>query len=123
MMETYAERLKKEGRDMTNYDMDELRRRGEIPNEVEKRREFAKDIIESEKNKKSTSVEIGKEEEPWEAVNIELKDEDFTRIAREAHARDITINKMINIILKDGIKNAEYRFEHDPKPQLLNETE
>ena len=37
---------------MTNYDMDELRRRGEIPNEVEKRREFAKDIIESEKNKK-----------------------------------------------------------------------
>ena len=106
---------------MTNYDMDELRRRGEIPNEVEKRREFGKDIIESEKNKKSSSVEIGKEEEPWEAVNIELKDEDFTRIAREAHARDITINKMINIILKDGIKNAEYRFEHDSKPQLLNE--
>ena len=108
---------------MTNYDMDELRRRGEIPDEVERRRKFARDIIESEKNKKPTSVEIGKEEEPWEAVNIELKDEDFTRIAREAHARDITINKMINIILKDGIKNAEYRFEHDPKPQLLNETE
>ena len=108
---------------MTNYDMDELRRRGEIPDEVERRRKFARDIIESEKNKKPTSVEIGKEEEPWEAVNIELKDKDFTRIAREAHARDITINKMINIILKDGIKNAEYRFEHDPKPQLLNETE
>ena len=108
---------------MTNYDMDELRRRGEIPDEVERKRKFARDIIESEKNKKPTSVEIGKEEEPWEAVNIELKDKDFTRIAREAHARDITINKMINIILKDGIKNAEYRFEHDPKPQLLNETE
>ena len=108
---------------MTNYDMDELSRRGEIPDEGEKRREFARDIIESEKNKKPTSVEIGKDEEPWEAVNIELKDKDFTRIAREAHARDITINKMINIILKDGIKNAEYRFEHDPKPQLLNETE
>ena len=106
---------------MTNYDMDELRRRGEIPDEVERRRKFARDIIESEKNKKPTSVEIGKEEEPWEAVNIELKDKDFTRIAREAHARDITINKMINIILKDGIKNAEYRFEHDSKPQLLNE--
>ena len=106
---------------MTNYDMDELRRRGEIPDEVERRRKFARDIIESEKNKKSISVEIGKDEEPWEAVNIELKDKDFTRIAREAHARDITINKMINIILKDGIKNAEYRFEHDSKPQLLNE--
>jgi len=30
---------------------------------------------------------------------------------------------MINIILKTGIKDAEYRFEHDPKPLLLNETE
>ena len=106
---------------MTNYDMDELRRRGKIPDEVEKRREFARDIIESEKNKKPTSVEIGKEEEPWVAVDIELKDEDFMRIAQEAQKRDITINKMINIILKDGIKNAEYRFEHDSKPQLLNE--
>ena len=103
---------------MTNYDMDELRRRGEIPDEVEKRREFARDIIEHEKCR---NVQLGKDEEPWEAVNIELKDKDFTRIAREAHARDITINKMINIILKDGIKNAEYRFEHDSKPQLLNE--
>ena len=106
---------------MTNYDMDELRRRGEIPDEIERRREFARDIIESEKNKKSTSVEIGKEEEPWEAVNIELKDEDFTRIAREAHARDITFNKMVNVILKDGLKNSEYRFEHHPKPQVLKE--
>ena len=107
---------------MTNYDMDELRRRGEIPNEVEKRREFAKDIIESEKNKKSSSVEIGKEEEPWMAVDIELKDEDFMRIAKEAQKRDITFNKMVNVILKDGLKNAEYRFEHDKRPQLLNET-
>ena len=102
--------------------MDELRRRGEIPNEVEKRREFAKDIIESEKNKKSFSVEIGKEEEPWVAVDIEIKDEDFMKVAQEAQRRDITINKMINLILKDGLKNAEYRFEHHSKPQLLNET-
>ena len=107
---------------MTNYDMDELRRRGEIPNEVEKRREFAKDIIESEKNKKTSSVEIGKEEEPWVAVDIEIKDEDFMKVAQEAQRRDITINKMINLILKDGLKNAEYRFEHHSKPQLLNET-
>ena len=69
------------------------------------------------------SVKIGKEEEPWEVVHIELKDEDFARIAREAHARDITFNKMVNVILKDAIKNAEYRFEHNSKPQLLNESE
>ena len=106
---------------MTNYDMDELRRRGEIPDNVEKRREFARDIIESEKMKKSTSVEIGKDEEPWTAVDIELRDEDFLRFAKEAHARDITFNKMINMVLKNGIKNAEYRYEHDTKPQVLKE--
>ena len=69
------------------------------------------------------SNENNKEEEPWVSVGVELKNGDFLRIPQEAHARDITINKMINIILKDGIKNAEYRFEHDKRPQLLNETE
>ena len=68
------------------------------------------------------SVEIGKEEEPWTAIDIEIKDEDFMKVAQEAQRRDITFNKMINIILKKGIKDAEYRFEHEPNPQLLNET-
>jgi hypothetical protein len=67
------------------------------------------------------SVKLGKEEESWIAVDIELPDEDIIKIAQEAHRRDITINKMVNIILKDGIKNAEYRFEHEYKPQLLSE--
>ena len=84
---------------MTNYDIDEMRRRDNMK-----------------------SVEIGKEEEPWEAVNLELKDKDFMRIAREAHRRDITINRMINIMLKDAMSGAEYRFEHESNPQLLNET-
>ena len=84
---------------MTNYDIDEMRRRDNMK-----------------------SVEIGKEEEPWEAVNLELKDKDFMRIAREAHKRDITINRMINIMLKDAMSGAEYRFEHGNTPQLLNET-
>ena len=118
MMETYAERLQKEKeKTMTNYDMDELRRQGKVP-DLEKRREFAKEIIESE-NK--TSVEIGKDEEPWEVVDVEIRDGDFMKIAREAHARDITINKMVNIILRDGIKSAQYRFEHDSTPQVLKE--
>ena len=94
---------------MTNYDMDELIRREQ--NKIENK--LSKDW--------PKSVEVGKDEEPWTAVDIELKDEDFIRIAREAHARDITINKMVNIILRDGIKTAEYRYEHDSKPQLLNE--
>ena len=121
--------------------------------EIERQREREK------KSRGIISVEIGKEEVPHTAVDIEIGDEDFIKvaqeahrrditfnkmvniilkakyriivfvdkdflnIAQEAHARDITINKMINIILNKGITDAQYRFEHDPKPQLLNETE
>ena len=95
---------------MTNYDMDELRRQ----------REFAKDIIEGE-NRRPKSVILGKDEAPYTSIDIELPDDDFRRIALQAHERDITFNKMALLILKDGIKNSEYRFEHHPKPQLLNE--
>ena len=105
---------------MTNYDMDELRRQGKIP-DLEKRKEFALDIIENEKNKKTTSVEIGKDEAPHTSIDIELPDDDFRRIALQAHERDITFNKMVNLILKDGLRSSEHIFEHPPKPQLLNE--
>ena len=89
---------------MTNYDMDEIERQKE-----------------RERRSRGIRPEIGKEEEPWVSVGIEVKDKDFLNIAQEAHARDITFNKMINIILKTGIKDAEYKFEHDSRPQLLNE--
>ena len=90
---------------MTNYTMDEIERQRE-----------------RERRSRGIKPEIGKEEEPWIAVGVELKDKDFLKIAHEAHARDITFNKMINIILKNGIKDAQYRFEHDSRPELLNET-
>ena len=49
MMETYAERLKREEKEkMSNYDMDELIRKGKVP-DLEKRKKFAKDIIENKK--------------------------------------------------------------------------
>ena len=102
MMETYAERLQKEKeKTMTNYDMDEIER-------------------EKDRNAFAT-VTLGKDEKPFTTVDIELPDDDFMRIAQEAHERDITFNKMVNIILKDGINQAEYRFEHQSKSQLLNE--
>ena len=90
---------------MSNYDIDEIER-------LKEREKMSRGI---------RSVELGKDEKPFTAVDIELPDDDFMRIAREAHERDITFNKMINIILKDGINQAEYRFEHQSKPQLLNE--
>jgi len=105
---------------MTNYDMDELRRQGKVQ-DLEKRKEFAKDINEGEKKSVHDTRILGKDEEPWTAIDVEIPDEDFIRIAHAAHTRDITINKMVNIILKNGIKDAEYRFEHDSKPQFLTE--
>ena len=79
--------------------------------EIERQRE-------RERRSRGIKPEIGKEEEPWIAVGVELKDKDFLKIAHEAHARDITFNKMINIILKNGIKDAQHRFEHDSKPNF-----
>ena len=62
-----------------------------------------------------------RDEAPHTTIDIELPDDDFRRIALQAHERDITFNKMALLILKDGLSGAEYRFEHDNKPQLLNE--
>ena len=122
VMETYAEILnKRKEQKMSNYDMDELRRQGKVP-DLEKRGEFAKDIIENEKNNLGyDSVKLGKDEAPYTSIDIELPDDDFRRIALQAHERDITFNKMALLILKDGIKNSEYRFEHQSKPQVLKE--
>ena len=90
---------------MTNYDMDEIER-----------------LKEREKRSRGIrSVELGKDETPYTAVDIELPDDDFRMIALQAHERDITFNKMIELILKDVINQAEYKFEHHSKPQLLNE--
>ena len=100
---------------MTNYDIDEDERRRDRQERADRVNVFTKD------RNRTQSIEIGKDETPHTAVDIELSDDDFRGVALQAHERDITFNKMINIILKDGIKQAEYRFEHDNKPQLLNE--
>ena len=111
MIETYAERLQKRKENtMTNYDMDEIERQRE-------RERRSRGI----KPDWPQSVEIGKDETPHTAVDIELSDDDFKRVALPAHERDITFNKMVGLILKDGLEKTEYRFEHQSKPQLLNE--
>ena len=100
-METYAERLqKRKGGKMSNYDMDEIERERD-------RNAFA-------------SVKIG-DEEPEAAVTVELPDDVVLKLALQAHERDITLNKMCGIVLKDGLKNFEYRYEHQTKPQVLKE--
>jgi len=100
---------------MTNYSQDEDDRKRDRQERADRVNVFTK-----ERNR-TQSVEIGKDETPYTAVDIELSDDDFMGVALQAHERDITFNKMVNIILKDSIKQAEHKFEHGNKPQLLNE--
>ena len=110
-METYAERLQKRKENtMTNYDMDEIER-------LREREKRSRGI----KPNWPQSVEIGKDEVPHNAVDIEISDDDLIKVALQAHERDITINKMVGIILKDGLRSTGHIFEHDNRPQLLNE--
>ena len=100
-METYAERLQKRKRGkMSNYDMDEIERERD-------RNAFG-------------SVKIGNEEQEA-AVTVELADDVVLKLALQAHERDITLNKMCSIVLKSSLKDLEYRYEHESKPQILKE--
>ena len=102
MMETYAERLQKRKKEkMTNYDLDELERERD-------RNAFA-------------SVKIGEPKEATTEVEIELTNDDLLVLTLAAHDRDITLNQLCNSVLKDSLKDLEYRFEHQTKPQVLKE--
>ena len=100
---------------MTNYSQDEDDRRRDRQERADRANVFAK-----ERNR-TQSVEIGKDEKPQRVVDIEITDDDFRRVALQAHERDITINKMVGLIIKDGLGKVEHRSEHDNKSQLLNE--
>ena len=102
MMETYAERLQKRKEEkMTNYAMDELEREKD-------RNSFA-------------SVKIGEPKEATTEVEIELPESDLLTLTLLAHEKDITLNQLVNIALRDLLKDSEYQFENGTKPQLLKE--
>tara|TARA_Y100000310_G_scaffold213273_1_gene214177 strand:+ start:178 stop:489 length:312 start_codon:yes stop_codon:yes gene_type:complete len=102
MMETYAERLQKEKeKKMSNYDMDEIERERD-------RNAFA-------------SAKVTVPEESEAQVTVELPDEVILKLALQAHERDITLNKMCKIVLTSSLKDLEYRYEHQSKPQVLKE--
>ena len=102
MMETYAERLQKRKKEkMTNYDLDELERERD-------RNAFA-------------SVKIGESKEATTEVEIELSNDDLLVLTLAAHDRDITLNQLCNSVLRNSLKDLDYRFEHQTKPQVLKE--
>ena len=102
MMETYAERLQKRKEEkMSNYDMDEIERESD-------RNAFA-------------SVKIGEPKEATTEVEIELSTDDLLTLTLAAHDRDITLNQLCNSVLRASLKDLNYKFEHQTKPQLLKE--
>lgn len=52
----------------------------------------------------------------YEEVEIELSDKEIVAIALEAHKRDITFNRMCNIILEEAIEELEKRERKGRKP-------
>ena len=102
MMETYADVLQKRKKEkMTNYDLDELERERD-------RNAFA-------------SVKIGEPKEATTEVEIELSNDDLLVLTLAAHDRDITLNQLCNSVLKNSLKDLDYKFEHQTKPQVLKE--
>jgi hypothetical protein len=101
-METYADVLQKRKENtMTNYDLDEIERERD-------RNAFA-------------SVKIGELEKNTTEVEIELSNDDLLVLTLAAHDRDITLNQLCNSVLKKSLKDLDYRFEHQTKPQVLKE--
>ena len=100
MMKTYAEILKeKEEKNMSNYGMDEIERQ-------------------KEREKRSRGI---KQKDGTQSVEIELSEDDLLILALAAHDRDITLNQLVNNVLRDSLKNFEYKSEHENKPVFLSE--
>ena len=92
---------------MADYNRDEMRRQEQIEDSMKKSKEWPQ------------SVKIG--EEKYETFEIDISDDLFLRVAKQAHERDITFNVMVHSLIKDGLTTAEYKFEHENKPQFLTE--
>jgi hypothetical protein len=89
---------------MTNYDMDELERQRAKENRL------------TSKTTKSKVIQP----ESQAAITLEISDDMVLKLSMLAHGRGITLNKMILIALKDGLRSESNPFETS-NPQLLNE--
>jgi len=113
-METYAERLQKEKeKEMSNYDMDELRRRGEIPDEIDRMKD---------REKRSRGIVI----QDSSSIEIDLDKGDALKLALQAHDKKVTLNQHIIDVLTDQLLigvDAKELLRNAPRgnPELLKE--
>ena len=96
---------------MTNYDMDEIERQRE--------RERRSRGIRPENEMKNKTIRL---EHGTVDIGVELPQKDILKFALLAHEKNVTLNTVCIDILKQGIEDGEHRFEHDSRPELLNET-
>ena len=136
MMETYADLLKREKKKvekkMTNYNYDEMAKqevradydgalgqtdavspewnaRRSDEDMIEKRAQFAQDLIDTEKDQTVT-------------LDLDIADKDFVHLAKAAHERNITLNQLCVDVLTSSFNDLDYRFEHgNGNKKLLKE--
>ena len=137
MMETYAERLQREKeKKMTNYDMDEMRRREK--EKVERNLASADydgalgqtDAVAPEWNARRSDEDmtekraqfaqdlIDGEKDQTVTIDLDIADEDFVHLAKAAHDRNITLNQLCVDVLTSSFNDLDYRFEHGNKKIL-----
>ena len=88
---------------MTNYEVDERER--------QEKRERAEKIRQEE----DIDYRGGS------AINLEIPDDMFVKLAVAAHEKDITLNKYIALTLKKSLRDSDYQYEHPNKRQILKE--
>jgi predicted HicB family RNase H-like nuclease len=109
MMETYADRLKREGRkQMTNYDMDQLRREGKVPNADHHgtipQADYdgmlgQTDTVVPEWNARRSEEEL----QESSTLEIDLDKGDALKLALQAHDKKVTLNQHIIDVLTDQL--------------------
>ena len=119
-METYADRLNRyEKEKMTNYDMDELQRRGEIPEKATVREQLLKN---KNREKRSRGIVI----QDTSTLEIDLDKGDALKLALQAHDKKVTLNQHIIDVLTDQLLigvDAKELLRNAPRgnPELLKE--
>ena len=98
-METYAERLDRyEKEKMSNYDMDELRRRGKVPAEnTLPQSEWNERMKDREKRSRGIVIQDSS------SIEIDLDKGDALKLALQAHDKKVTLNQHIIDVLTDQL--------------------
>ena len=79
------------------------------------------DEIERQRDREKRSRGIKLENESESAITLDIPDVTVLKLAVKAHEKGITLSKMINLVIDNGIEKTDYKITHTS--QLLNETE